>query len=411
MPALIKSGMAYQLTTLAALTALVLTAGCGGGSSTSPLPSPGVPAPSAPETLELFTGKATVDFAQCQSTDGAAATAKYSQLQRATVYEDAVYLAETGEVCANVMYDTPGFVPSKLRPAIRKVSDGAVQTAVRLNDHFTALSHPAMVRYPSGVQRKPGSEALFVLGYAAASSELGFTLVDSEATRYTAQGGWSYHVPGLFKFTETLAGYDDLVAGTVGQLPRLADGQGHSAGFYAPHDLEADATGRFYLIDQSRIRTIDATFNVATLDNAALGITGTVKALDADRQGRIHALVQRGGPEYSWHRLTDRRRVDFRVRDFVLTEPITFETFAVVGDELVLGVRATSNDKSTQLFRVTSNGTVTELTGTQYAAKPQDFLDNLGQYLLPQVQHIEYGQDGHLYIVLPQGVLRARDFK
>lgn len=391
---------------LASAIALWMLVGCGGESSTGPSPEP-----PAPLKLEVFTGQATVDSGQCRSADGPAATAAYSQLLRATAYTDAVYLAETGEGCANMAFDASGFVPSNLPPAIRKVSSGTVQTAVRLNAYFTALSRPAMVRYPSGVYRQPGSGELFVLGYAAASSERGFVLDDSEVTRYTAQGGWNIYPPGLFKFTQAQAGYDDLVAGTAGQPPRLLDGLGRNAGFYAPHDLEVDAAGRFYLIDQGHIRTIDADGNVVTLNTAALGIAGTVKALDADRQGRIHALVQRGGPNYSWHRLTDGARVDFRTRDFVLTEPMTFETFAVVGDDLVLGVRMVSADKSTLLYRVAANGTVTALTGARAPATPQDFLDKPAQYLLPQVQHIEYGADGHLYIVLPQGVLRARDFQ
>jgi hypothetical protein len=414
-----KYSVPDKTSVFASAVALMMLVSCGGGSSVNPspeVPLPAVPTPPLPEPiasvkLEVFTGKTTVDFSQCRSDDGAVTAATYSQLQRATVYQDAMYLAESGEGCTNVTYDAPGFVPNNLRPAIRKVSGGVVQTAVRLNDYFTAMSHPTMVRYPSSVHRKPGSETLFVLGYAAASSEHGFVLDDSEAARYTAQGGWSYNVPGLFKFAEALAGYDDLVAGTAGQAPRLADGQGHNAGFYAPHDLEVDAAGQFYLIDQNRIRTIDANHNVATLESIALGITGTVKALDADRLGRIHALVQRGGPSYSWYRLADGRRVDFRIRDFVTTEPMTFETIAVVGDDLVLGVRAVSADKSTQLFRVAANGMVTGLSGATHPTTPQDFLDNLANYLLPQVQHIEYGLDGHLYIVLPQGVLRARGFK
>lgn len=403
---------------------LLMATGCGGGGGglTSPPPEPPPPAPSpAPEPpaamkLEIFTGKATVDFDQCRSTDGTVATAAYSQLQRATASQDAVYLAETGEGCTNVAYEFSNFEPSNLPPSIRKVSGGVVQTAIRLNSYFTAMSHPAMVRYPSGIYRQPDSGELFVLSYVAASSEYGFTLNENEVARYTAKDGWTYYPPGLFKFTQeqTMAGYNDLVAGTVGRPPRLADGQGLGAGFYAPHDLEVDASGRFYLIDQGRIRTIDANKQVTTLDNTALGIKGTVQALDADRQGRIHALVKRGYQSYSWHRLADGTKVDFRTGIFVGTGFLTFETFAVVGDDLLLGVRDTGysfKEARTQLYRVSANGTVTKLTGEKTPTTPQDFLDNPVQYLLPNVQHIEYGPDGHLYIVLPQGVLRARNFK
>ncbi len=54
---------------------------------------------------------------------------------------------------------------------------------------------------------------------------------------------------------------------------------------------------------------------------------------------------------------------------------------------------------------------MTALTGDKTAATPEDFLKDPAPYWLPQVQHIEYGVDGHLYIVLPQGVLVARGFK
>jgi len=49
-----------------------------------------------------------------------------------------------------------------------------------------------------------------------------------------------------------------------------------------------------------------------------------------------------------------------------------------------------------RLYRVSANGTVTPLTD---------------ENAVSQVQHVEYGVDGHLYVVLPQGVLIARDFK
>lgn len=376
--------------------AVLAAAGCGGGSSSeSSLPPVDGP---ASLKLELFTGKATVDFAHCSSSNGAAAAAEYSHLLRATVYKDGVYLAETGEGCTNVAHAGPGsFIPVNLRPAIRKVSGGAVETAVRLNDYIAiGGSRPVMSRYPSGFHRPPGGGESFVLGYAAASSTRGFALDAAEAARYTAQGGWDVYVPGLFRYKSEHAGYDDLVAGTPGKPPARVDGQGQAAGLVAPHDLEVDASGAFYLIDEGRIRTIDAGYKVATLDSAALGIEGAVKALDADRQGRIHVLAQRAGPSYSWHRLADGSKVDFRVRDFVFTEVMTYESFTVVGNDLLLAVRDAGSDGGSRLYRVSGNGTVTPLTT---------------ENLLPQVQHIEYGVDGHLYVVLPQGVLIARDFK
>lgn len=390
---------AFALTTL-------LTA-CGGGDSSPAPPSP----PVGPSTLklEVFTGKVSVDFDHCESSNGTATAAQYSHLLRASVYQKAVYLAETGENCKNLTYSAPGFIPENLRPAIRKVSAGAVETAVRLNDYFAVgMSHPIMVRYPGGVHIRDGET--FVLAYAAASSDRGFTLDVAEVARYTRDGGWDYFVPGLFQFTGKSASYNDLIAGRPGKPPALVDGQEHEAGFVAPHDFE-DAAGLFYLIDQGQIRTIDADNKVATLNLSTLGITGSVKALDTDLAGHVHVLAQKQGPSYTWHRLADGSKVDFRVRDFVQTETLTVETFTVVGNDLLLAVRDAQPGSLSRLYRVSDSGVVTELTGSSAPTASQDLLDNPSKYLLPSVQHLEYGVDGHLYIVLPQGVLRARDFK
>lgn len=379
----------------------VAVAGCG-GSDADPV------SPLQPFKLELLSGSASADLDHCESIDGAAASARFSRLLRATAYEDAVYLTETGEGCANVDFLPPGFVPANLQPAIRKLSGGAVETALQLNDYATMMSHPVMVRYPSGFVRSGDGRGGVVLGYAAAVSDRGFTLDSAEVARYSEQGGWDYYVPGLFELADVRAGYDDLIAGAPGQPPARVDGRGRAAGFVAPHDLERDAAGVFYVIDDGRIRTIDADHRVSTLDHAALGITGTVKALDADARGNIHVLAQREGPSYAWHRLSDGSRLDFRTRESVTTEPLTAETFTVIGDEILLGVRNPAG--FTHLYRVASNGEVETLTGTEAAETPQDFLDRPSQFLLPAVQHIEYGADGHLYIVLPQGVLIARDY-
>ena len=48
--------------------------------------------------------------------------------------------------------------------------------------------------------------------------------------------------------------------------------------------------------------------------------------------------------------------------------------------------------------------------GDTFPASPQDALDEPSKYLLPPVMHIQYGIDGHLYLVLQQGVLRVKDF-
>jgi hypothetical protein len=383
----------------------MLAMGCGGGESDAGNAVPVL-------KLEVLAGRASVDFDNCQSADGVAASAQFSHLLRTSVYRDAVFLVETGESCRNVSYAWPGFVPNQLQPAIRKLSGGVVETAIELNSYLTmGGSNPIMVRYPSGYHRHASSQASFVLGYAATSSDMGFVLDAVEVSRYNAQGGWNYYVPGLFKYTQAYAGYDDLVAGTPDKAPVQLDGKGQAAGFVAPHDLEVDAEGRMYLIDDGRIRTVDGDFQVKTLDHTALGITGAVKALDADHQGGIHALVQLGDGRYAWHRLIDGSQTTFTIQQFVNIEPLKFETFTVVGNEIVLGVRQRVGDTDTSLYRVSANGTVKVLTGTAAPAKPEDFLDQPSQYLLPQVQHVEYGVDGHLYIVLPQGVLIARNYK
>lgn len=387
------------------LIALAMT-GCGGSDPDQAAP-PDLVAPPQSFKLELLTGMASIDLDHCESVNGAAASARFSRLLRATAYKDALYLTETGEGCTNVNFVAPGFVPNNIPPAIRKLSDGVVETALQLNDYFTALSHPVMVRYPSGFFRSEDGIGGFVLGYAAANSDWGFTLDSAEVARYTEQRGWDYYVPGLFKLTDVRAGYDDLVAGTPGSPPASVDGKGHAAGFVAPHDLEKDVAGMFYVIDDGRIRTIDSDYQVKTLDHAALGITGRVKVLDSDHLGNIHALAQHEGANYTWHRFSDGSKLDFQtaIGSFGL---ISVETFAVIGNDIVLGVRHV--DDFSRLYRVSSTGEVTELTGTRVPETPQDFLDQPSQYMLPPVQHIEYGPDGHLYIVLPQGVLIVRGY-
>jgi hypothetical protein len=405
----------WKLISLSILMTLAMV-GCGGDDSAQ-AESPVNPIHTL--KLEVLAGQPSMNFDTCQSVDGTADVARFSHLIRATVYKDTVYLAESVEDCANVSYGfSNAFVPSNIRPSIRKLSGNTVETAVALNsswnDLISVMRPPVMVRYPSGFQRRKNTDEPFVLGYAATTSEKGFVLDEGEVTRYTEQGGWNYYVPGLFRFTQPNAYREDLVAGLPGKPPAYVDGTGLMAGFVAPHDLEMDAAGQFYLIDDGRIRTINEDYEVKTIDHVALGITGAVKALDSDHQGNIHALIQNSGPSYTWHRLADHSQVNFEIREIAQTEPISFETFTVVGNEIVLAVHyASSGDfsnRSSRLYRVSATGAVKELTGATVPATPQDFLDHPSQYLLPPVKHIKYGVDGHLYIVLPQGVLVARNY-
>ncbi|MDO5625253.1 MAG: hypothetical protein Q4G71_11245 [Pseudomonadota bacterium] len=396
----------------AALAAALALASCGGSGSDAPPPAepdPGVP--QAAFRLQLLAGSTAVDFDHCESVDGEAGAARFSHLLRATVYADAVYLAETGEACRNVRYGSDDLVPENVRPAIRRLSGTAASTAQSFVNRVTFGGvHPVMVRYPSGFHRSADGQTSFVLGYAAARSERGFALDENEVARYTAQGGWHYYVPGFFRFAQDHASYDDLIAGRPGEPPAHADGPGQAAAFVAPHDLEVDAAGLFYLIDDGRIRTIDRDHVVTTLDHAALGITGTVKALDADHQGRIHVLTKHEG-NYTWHRLADGTRTVFQTRAVAFGIGImTWDTFTVVGNDIVLGSRSLGGGVNSDLFRVTAAGQVTPLTGEAAPTDPAQFLQNPEQHQLPAVQHIEYGVDGHLYLVLPQGVLVARDY-
>lgn len=386
----------------------VTIAACG-GSDASDNPSPSHPeSPSQAFKFELLSGSTSVNLDDCQVVNGAAPSARYTRLLRATAYVDAVYLVETGEGCTNVTYDARGVVPLGVQPTIRKLSAGKVETHIQLNDYITNMSHPVMVRYPSGFVRTKDQGGL-VLGFVAASSGQGFTLDAAEVARYEELGGWNFYAPGLFNFTAPMAGYSDLVAGTLGKPTKMLDGQGRSAAFFIPHDLEVDSSGLLHLIDDGHIRTTDKNYEVRTLNHAALGINGVVRALDSDSQGKIHALVKRAGGGYTWHKLSDGAQVSFETRGFVNTEPVTSESIAVVGSDMIMSVRLPSG--ATSIYRVASNGVVSELTGSRTPSVAQDALDQPSQYLMPPIQHIEYGPDGNLYAVLPQGILVARNFK
>ena len=385
-----------------------------------------------PLKLELLAGTISSDFANCTQVDGDAATARFGNLLRAAIYSDGLYLADTGEGCNDKQYYAPPFLPNThVGARIRKLTANQVETVLYLGSYITALSHPLMVKYPSGIYRKPDSGETFVLGYVAADGYRDFWLDASEVAEYTEQGGWDYYVPGLFRIKENYATYHNLVAGSANQAPVYVDGYGfpngcpsghrisgptpaadQPASFVTPHDLEVDSTGLMYLIDDGRIRTVDQDFNVKTLDPRAVGITERVTALDADHQGNIHVLTQGGIASFTWHQLSDGSRVDFSTLDrFVTTEPPGRATFTVAGNDIVLAVRDMAHSgRHTELFRVTPTGRVTRLNGKNFPASPQDVLDDPAKYLLPPVMHIQYGIDGHLYLVLQQGVLRVKDF-
>ena len=90
------------------------------------------------------------------------------------------------------------------------------------------------------------------------------------------------------------------------------------------------------------------------------------------------------------------------------------ETFAVIGDELLMAVRgmtAEAGKNASTVYRVNASGQSVRVSGQAQPAQADDWLNDPQKFAWPQVQHLEYGSDGHLYVALPQGVLRARDFK
>ena len=90
------------------------------------------------------------------------------------------------------------------------------------------------------------------------------------------------------------------------------------------------------------------------------------------------------------------------------------ETFAVIGDELLMAVRgmtAEAGKNASTVYRVNASGQSVRVSGSAQPAQASDWLNAPQQFAWPQVQHVEYGPDGHLYVVLPQGVVQAKDFK
>ena len=356
------------------------------------------------------------DFNDCKSVDGSFEQAQFSYLERIVVYKDAIYLTESGGRCIKNETTTPPLTQAQTFPTkIRKIADGKVETALSLYKSFSG-SHPPMARFPGGFHRDEKTGNFFVLAYTATHNYRSYVLLEDLFNWYANTGAWEYFVPGLFRYTDKGVTENNLVAGMRGTPPSMQssvmrDGKGTSARFYAPHDLQADASGKFYLIDGrtgGKIRTIDADYEVKTLDSP----DGNFVALDADHAGNMHALKRRWAGAYTWHKLADGSNVDFQYGNGAIfpASPLYVELFTVVGDDILFSTYR-AGGKSSQLFRVSSKGVVTKLTGDEQPEKPQDFLEHPEKYSLPAIQHLEYGVDGHLYIVLEQGVLIARDFR
>ena len=387
---------------LSLLSAMVVTA-CGGGDGDADMPT------ITPYKTELFTGKVVADHTNCNYTDAPLATASYGNLSKIIVKNNVQYILNSSENCTGKFDDWSN---------VLKVQNNKAEEFIplRVGGLVITGSHHINPQHPSGFYQSNRGENL-VLGYAAASSDKGFVLDDELVAEFDKDRdgwkGWFDFSPGLFNYWREDNYYGEvggpMVAGAP-VTPTLVDGQGLDARFYAPHDLEANAAGLLYLIDNKRLRTIDQDFRVKTLDLATLGITGTPKTLDADQAGVVHALAQTGAGAYTWHRLSDGRKVAFKLPNAPTGE--TVETFTVVGDELLVAVRqAVAGSNASWLYRVNAKGGVARLTSTESLALPGTAANSTPSYVFPRVQHLEQGVDGYLYIVLEQGILRVKGYK
>ena len=413
----------FKLVPLALAAALTACGGSDGDSGNSPEPLP--PAVQMPFKLEHLIGSTETDLQVCPYGSWISDEKRFSHLIRARIFNDELYLLDSGEACKAVrsrgrVYPVEYDSVDRVRPShysgsyMFQFSGSDVIRSINIDPaaHFLVGSSPPTIRFSNSLFFPSDRSRPLMLGHVAANSELNYELDPADLAHYAAvRNGWEVHSPGLFQFNPSNNSH--LVAGTPGQPPGYADGKGREARFTAPHDLEGDADGLLYLIDAGRIRTVDQKdWQVRTLDNPSLGASGVFKTLDSDRMGRVHAIEQINSGRYVWHRLSDKRRVPF-----TLPQPPagkTVETFAVIGDELLMAVRgmtAEAGKNASTVYRVNASGQTLRVSGQAQPAQADDWLNDPQKFAWPQVQHLEYGQDGHLYVALPQGVVRVKDFK
>ena len=405
----------FKLVPLALAAALVACGGSDGdsGNTPAPTPQPQQPLVQTPFKMEMLAGSAEVNFDQCDGSFYLITTpllhARFNHLERLTAYNDQLFLTDSAENCPKKDRRSSG-------PSIYSIEYGWIQTFVQYgpitNSNFMS---PHIVISPAFINSfywKGRKDGFAILSSGAAPSETGFELNETLVADYTRQQIWKYFGLGVFSKADADSS-TNLVAGAPGQPPGYADGKGREARFTAPHDLEGDADGLLYLIDAGRIRTVDQKdWQVRTLDNPSLGASGVFKTLDSDRLGRVHAIEQTNSGRYVWHRISDKRRVAFTLPNPPAGK--TVETFAVIGDELLMAVRgmtAEAGKNASTVYRVNASGQSVRVSGQTQPAQADDWLNDPQKFAWPQVQHLEYGSDGHLYVALPQGVVRVKDFK
>lgn len=399
---------------------LVVLAGCGGGSDgDTPPPNPGPPAPGAAIAARLLTGQLNAAGANCQQVDGAAANARFGYLISATVKNRALYLTESAETCSA---SANGLTPN---PRIRKLENGSVSTYLSLPQNLpgnmAAGASSALPLYPGGVQIADSGDA-WVAGFVAARSYEQYVVSAANAVPDIRGSGYQF-APGFYRYRADGSAQNVPVALEAGTFvadnqpaPAVVDGQGAAAQFYAPHHLEVDGNGLAYVIDNFRIRTIDANNNVKTLDlterygirpkDPDYGLRAT--ALNVDLNGNVHALLDEIS-SVTWLNLATGKHVSFETPhggDFVAGGEQLNHSIAAVGDALVVGNRIG------HLFSVSGDGVVKQITGKEGVPTDENPapLQDITRAQLPAVQHLEYDADGTLYVVLPSGVLAVDGF-
>ena len=280
----------FQSKTLRALMACVFLASCGGGGdSGSEAPAP-APAP-ANYNVELYTGKTAVDYKKCDLVGDTLQTAGYFNLSKIAVYKDSIELLESFENCSDKDY---------YFFEIRTIKESTVGENYYGLDAVIPIKLPPTAKYPSGFYKISDND-YFVVGSAAARSNRNFELDEAAVAELNLKqglySGWDYFAHGFYRYGKNTPSGRILAAGASAP-PVVVDGQGNGAQFYAPHDLEADAQGLLYTVDNGMVRTITRDYTVKTVPNAEVWVGGAVKALDADRAadapGRPRESARRG---------------------------------------------------------------------------------------------------------------------